>query len=446
MKKTLCILFLIPLVLALISQVPRVVSDPTFWTYRGILVMITGFLTVSWMAIAVILSTRKAWLEQKIGGLDKVYHLHKWVGIWAGICVLLHWLAETGVKKVGQWGIAELPPRIKAPKTGDPTPIYDWFKDFFQFCGEWAFYIGAILIIIALLKRSIPYKYFRLSHKIFPIIAIMGCSHALFFTLRSQTYWVQPIGWYTTIIAVWAIIISVMVLAGKLGKNKQMKAQITNFAKGTDDTLDLTLTAPDWKGHQAGQFLFIHFGDNVAKYEGAHPFTIASAWDSTKKTIQLGIKPLGDFTKILPNLIQKNQTVRIEGPYGDFVFKDDDLSPQLWVAGGVGVTPFIARLEDLAQKNITRANVDFFCSLRDDKAHFIKEMRELSQKTGVRLHLWLNEVEGTVLKLETISAEFKPDTKVYFCGPFQWGENLLQHLKTKGLSEKNFLRERFEFR
>ena len=73
-------------------------------------------------------------------------------------------------------------------------------------------------------------------------------------------------------------------------------------------------------------------------------------------------------------------------------------------------------------------------------------MRELSQKTGVRLHLWLNEVEGTVLKLETISAEFKPDTKVYFCGPFQWGENLLQHLKTKGLSEKNFLRERFEFR
>lgn len=445
MKKTLCILFLIPFVLALIAEGPRIANDPVFWTWRGALVMITGFLTVSWMAIAVILSTRKAWLEKKLGGLDKVYHLHKWVGIWAGICVLLHWLVETGVKKVGKWGIAELPPRIKAPKTGDPTPIYDWFKDFFQFCGEWAFYIGAALIIIALLKKTIPYKYFRLSHKIFPIIAIMGCSHALFFTLRTPALWVQPATWYTVIVAVWAIIISVMVLAGKLGKEKQVKAQITNFEKGADGTLDLTLTAPDWAGHQAGQFLFIHFGDNVAKYEGAHPFTIASAWDSAKKTIRLGIKPLGDFTKQLPNLIQKNQTVRIEGPYGDFIF-NDDFAPQLWVAGGVGVTPFVARLEDLAQKGVKDANVDFFCSLRNDKAHFIKEMRELSQKTGVRLHLWLSEVEKSSLKLESISAAFKPDSNVYFCGPFQWGESLFQHLKGKGLADKNFHRERFEFR
>lgn len=445
MKKTLTLLFLIPLILAFIAEVPDVLKSPVFWEIRRALVMITGFLTVSWMAIAVILATRKAWLEHKLGGLDKVYHLHKWVGIWAGIFVLLHWLAETGVKKVVQWGIFDLPPRIKPPRTGEPTPIYDWFKDFFEFCGEWAFYIGAILILIALFKKTVAYKYFRLSHKVFPIIAIMGCAHALFFTLRRTDYWLEPIGWYVVLLSVPAIIISFMILFGKLGKEKQVKAQITDFKKASDGTLDLTLTAPDWKGHQAGQFLFIHFGENAAKWEGAHPFTIASSWDAAKKTIRLGIKPLGDFTKILPTRIQKNQTVRIEGPYGDFIFDDNNAIPQLWVAGGVGVTPFVARMEDLAQKGIGNANVDFFCSLRNSNAHFITEMKELAQRTGVRLHLWLSESQGQ-LKVEVISQAFVSNSKVYFCGPFQWGEDLYHHLKTKGLTDKNFMRERFEFR
>ena len=442
MKKTLSILFFVPLALVLIVELPRIANDPAFWTYRGAMGMITGALTITWMSLAVLLSTRKEWLEKKLGGLDKVYHLHKWVGIGALVFVVLHWIAETGVKKIGRSGLVELPPRIKAPSATPPSELSEFLKDMFQFLGEWAFYIGGILILIALFKKTISYKNFRLSHKIFPIIFVMGAAHALYF--MPARFWMTPIGWLIVALTVPAIFYSFGIFSGKLGAKKQSTATIVDFDKKADGTLDLTLDAPQWQGHQAGQFLFIHFGDKP-KFEGAHPFTIASAWDPNKKTIRLGIKPLGDFTKILPTLIQKGQSVRLEGPYGDFIFDENAEKPQLWVAGGVGVTPFIARLEDLAAKNQT-ANVDFFCSLRNENAHFITEMKELSAKTGVRLHLWLSEKEGKSLALSTISAVFKPDSKVYFCGPFMWGESLLNHLKEKGMPEQNFLRERFEFR
>lgn len=438
MKRTLLLLFVIPLFLALMVELPMIVDSPDFWAMRLAFVETTGALTLIWMGSAVILATRRAWMDKRFGGLDKVYHLHKFVGIGTGIFALLHFLSGGLFRK-----IATIPPEIPTPKTAIPLTFLENFNGFFRFLGEWAFYIGAVLLFIALLKKLISYRSFHLSHKIIPVIFLMGAAHGLYF--MPARFWFSPIGWcILVLITIPGIAFGLALLEGRLEKEKQIAATITDFEKKADGTLELVVTAPDWPGHKAGQFLLINFG-NVAKFEGAHPFSIASSWDATKKTIRLGIKPLGDFTRNLHNIIHKNQSVHLEGPYGDFVFDDDPQTPQLWVAGGVGVTPFVARLQDLAQKNVHVNNIDFFCSQRDDSAYFINEMRELSQKTGVRLHLWLTRSQGH-LSFDTIAKSFQPNAKVYFCGPFQWGENLCKHLKTQGLADKNFMRERFEFR
>ena len=43
------------------------------------------------------------------------------------------------------------------------------------------------------------------------------------------------------------------------------------------------------------------------------------------------------------------QEVKVEGPYGCFTF-DDGRARQIWIGGGVGVTPFIARMKHLARE------------------------------------------------------------------------------------------------
>ena len=47
------------------------------------MVQLNGILTVGYMSVAMILELRRRWPESCPGGLDKLYRLHKWLGITA---------------------------------------------------------------------------------------------------------------------------------------------------------------------------------------------------------------------------------------------------------------------------------------------------------------------------------------------------------------------------
>ena len=97
-----------------------------------------------------------------------------------------------------------------------------------------------------------------------------------------------------------------------------------------------------WRGHQAGQFAFLRFD----KSEGAHPFTISSDWAGDGH-LRFLINALGAHTRDLFERLKVGDAVRVEGPYGRFTFEGS--SPrQIWIGGGIGVTPFMARLQALA--------------------------------------------------------------------------------------------------
>jgi len=51
--------------------------------------------------------------------------------------------------------------------------------------------------------------------------------------------------------------------------------------------------------------------------------------------------------------------VTVEGPYGCFDFEDNH-PRQIWVAGGIGITPFVARMKYLAHHPGERQPIDLF--------------------------------------------------------------------------------------
>ncbi len=61
-------------------------------------------------------------------------------------------------------------------------------------------------------------------------------------------------------------------------------------------------------------------------------------------------KALGDYTDFLPERSQVGHKVTVEGPYGGFTF-DDGAKRQIWIGGGIGITPFIARMKQLARRS-----------------------------------------------------------------------------------------------
>ena len=442
MKRIPILLALVPLGLWGIFVLPDLLaSDPTFWNWRRAIVLLSGILALWWMSAGIVLAARPRWLEQRLGGLDRLYQLHKTLGIGGGILVFAHWMSEWLPKNLARAGF--IAPR---PRGGGPKGPPDFWMELAKDVGEWAGYILLALVVIALVKR-IPYRWFRLVHKAFGAVFLAGVFHGLM--MLPGSFWAQPLGWLTALLAAAGVVPALLSLSGRIGKKRQYPAQIEALHKHADGILEVICRPhDDWPGHRAGQFLLADFG---AKAEGAHPFTIASAWQRQTGTLTLAIKALGDFTGTLAQTLHVGQSIKIEGPYGNFDFcpvsavdRNRGPAPQIWVAGGIGVTPFLARLNDRIARPSAASETDFFYCTPQATA-YPENLEALCQQAGVRLHRRLTDRQGPLVPAE-IEARLKPGASVWFCGPSAWGEALGKTLTGNGLPREAFHREAFEFR
>jgi len=439
MKHPLFLLALIPLGLWGIFALPDVLAaNPEgFWAWRKPLIILSGLLALWWMSAGMLLAARPRWLEQRFGGLDKLYRLHKNIGIGAGLLVLTHYLLEWLPKNLAKAGWIVGPNRPRGPR-GEPEMWIDLAKE----VGEWAGYILLALVVVALVKR-IPYRYFRWVHKAFGLVFLAGAFHGLI--LLPNSFWATPLGWLTAALAAAGVVPALLSLSNRIGRQRKYPAVLESVRQAGDQVLEIVCRPQTaWPGHKAGQFLFADFGQ---RGEGAHPFTIASAWDARQGTLTLAIKALGDFTGTLAGTLPTGQQVVLEGPYGGFDFAAGQTAAtasQVWVAGGIGVTPFLAKLQERAGQAGGGSEIDFFYCTRS-AVGFPDQLAELCHAAGVRLHHRQTDTEGP-LKPEEISACLQPGSNVWFCGPAAWGESLGRTLQGNGLPAGAFHREIFEFR
>lgn len=137
--------------------------------------------------------------------------------------------------------------------------------------------------------------------------------------------------------------------------------------------------------------------------------------------------------------------MQIEGPYGCFTF-DDSQARQIWIGGGIGITPFIARLKQLAMDRQAYSGRPHVQTI--DLFHTTAELTADAKAAGVRLHLLHDPRDGR-LTGERIR-ETVPDWKqasIWFCGPAGFGAALRKDFANSGLPvARHFHQELFAMR
>jgi predicted ferric reductase len=176
-----------------------------------------------------------------------------------------------------------------------------------------------------------------------------------------------------------------------------------------------------------------------------HPFTIASA--PGEPTIRFTVKALGDWTGAITDLVEPGMPAVIGGPHGRFTHRKGTRN-QVWVAGGVGVTPFLSWLRSLDEHPV-HAQVDFFYTVAEDPAPYADEIRAIAARhDGIRAHIIHSTTDGRLTPstvLDRVSAPAQ-DLSVFLCGPEPLVAAMAEGLRAGGVPPARFHREYFDWR
>lgn len=118
----------------------------------------------------------------------------------------------------------------------------------------------------------------------------------------------------------------------------------------------------------------------------------------------------------------------------------------MWVGGGIGISPFVARLQALAAQPDGR-EVDLFHTTAGVDETALARLRELARAAGVRLRIFIDGRDG-LLSGERLRREVPGwrDAGVWFCGPAAFGRALKRDLTRHGLPPARFHQELFALR
>lgn len=417
-------------------------SPLTYFSLRSVMVQYTGIIAMAAMSVAIILAVRPRPIEPLLGGLDKMYRLHKWLGITALVFASVHWVWAKGTKWAVGWGWLTRPAKGGGPaELGGLEQLLRSQRGLAESLGEWAFYAAVVLIVLALVKRF-PYRWFAKTHSLLAVLYLLLVLHTL--VLVKFAYWTQPIGIVTALLLLGGSLAALQALFKRIGAQRKVEGEIQRLIEYPElSVLETHIALHDgWPGHQAGQFAFV----TSSAAEGAHPYTIASAWNPPQAHISFITKALGDHTRRLPQLLRVGDRVTVEGPYGCFTFEDQK-QRQIWIGAGIGITPFVARLKQLALTPDRQHSIDLFHPSGEYSAAAMAKLRADAAAAGVRLHLLVGNQNGRLSgeRLRQEVADWQA-ASVWFCGPAGFGRALRDDLLAHGLKPQDFHQELFQMR
>lgn len=387
---------------------------------------IIGSINIVLMASSLFISARPRWAEPYFGGLDKMYVTHRHTSTAALLLIFVHVLTV-------------------------PISLSGWILGNYLAV---AAFTGIVSIALISLSPRIPflnritggtYEGWKNLKKYIGIFFIAGFIHSL--TIGDPLHAFIAINWVQIFFIIGSVSYLYAELFGRFFK-KYLPYTVEAVNHPNNSTTEVIMRA---KGdaipkHHAGQFLFVRF-PNRGTLDESHPFTISSA--PQEDVLRVTVKASGDFTRTLFTDLEPGMDAVVEGAYGMFDYKTGG-EKQIWIAGGIGLTPFLSFLRDM-DSGLDK-DVDLFYTVRHKEEVLFLEEIEDAAKMNPRLkpHIRFSSTDGS-LTIENIIENTGLEQAIggydiYMCGPLPMVQAFEKKFLGLGLPAKNIHFEEFNFR
>jgi predicted ferric reductase len=374
-------------------------------------------------ACGLVLANKPRVLEPYFGGLDKMYVTHKNVAMLAIFLVVAHalWIPKTGILGPGLW------------------------------LGQLAF-AGILAVVLLTVGPRVPFlsRLTRFTYRgWFQIHRWVG----VFFIAAVAHIWMvePPMLFHSPVLMGSTIVVSAVGIGAYLYKEfiwarfrPHSRHRVEAVRKLNGTTTEVVLKPQQRKlAYQAGQFLFVYFDGDILLAE-PHPFTISSA--PKQDNLHLSIKASGDWTGYLQNNLQPGTTAYVDGPYGMFNYKLG-AARQVWVAGGIGITPFLSWMRDF--DGPSQQQIDFFYTVNvPAEALYLDEIEKAAAlNPNFRPHVSFSSQDGRLSAQKIVEVSGAVAGKeIYMCGPFGMVMAFRDAFIAEGANATNVHFEEFNFR
>ena len=393
---------------------------------------VTGMAGAYLALVQVLLLARLPWIE-RLAGFDRLTVWHRWNGKTALYLVVAHVVFITvGYAfndKLSIWG------EVRSLLTTN-------------YPGMWTATIGTVLFIIvacssyAIARRRLRYEVWYCIH----ITAYASIALAWFHQIPTGSdlagLTVASDYWTSLYIATLALLVVFRVLV-PLARTLTHGLRVSEVVQEAPGVVSLVITGRRLGGlrAQAGQFFLWRFLLRGHWLE-SHPFSLSAAPDG--RSLRITVKGLGNFSGKIAQEVRPGTRVVAEGPFGAFTTAIRRRDKVALIAGGIGITPVRALLEEMGGDVVV-----LYRAMRDEDVVFRGELDRIAAARGARVEYLVGDhatPEGARLLSTDHLREILPDIaerEVYLCGPPAMTDAIEKNVRSAGVPRRSLHVERF---
>jgi len=301
--------------------------------------------------------------------------------------------------------------------------------------------IGVTVTSIVIVRRRLSYETWYFVHLYAYLGIVLAFSHQLATGSDFVGDSLARAYWYALYIATFGAIVGFRIALPVVRslRHRLRVASVSDEGPGVV-SVEIGGVALERLRARTGQFFTWRFLTRERWFQ-AHPFSLSAAPDPSR--LRITVKGVGDFSTSLRTLPPGTRVI-VEGPFGSFTAATRRRARVALIAGGIGITPIRALLEDMPGEPGDIAVV--YRAIGPDDVVLRHELDELAGRRGIELHYVLGDHRTSEFLGPERLQELIPDIAardVYVCGPPAMTEATRASLDRSGVPRRHVFTERF---
>ena len=386
---------------------------------------VAGLCGMAMFSLVMILSARLKFFEKFFRGINESYTAHHFFGGLSLCFLLFHPLLIT-------YNYFDISFRSAALFLIPGS-------NFAQNLGIYGLFMMIIALVITFYMK-IKYQFWKFTHKLIGLAFGFAFLHT--FLIGADLLTNQPLKIYLLVLGIAAIITYFYRTLFADYFVRVFDYTVKNITAHQDKIWEIEFLPKNREiKFIPGQFAFVKL-INKDLTEEVHPFSLSSA---TGNPLRIAIKELGDYTNKIGN-IKAGDSAIFDGPFGSFNFKNYANKKQVWIAGGIGVTPFLSMMRSLTAEDYNY-KIDVYYSVKDENCvAFKEEMEQIAAvNKNLNVKIWVSKKDGfiTAKSIKNLTPDLG-ERDILICGPNMMMMALKNQLLEQGINKNKIHTEEFQ--